>query len=90
MFTELAHDSVWKVVVEDDPRYAPKGPPTPLFVSGREGEMDVRMRGGVAGLLRNKALTAELMNLDVEELRAGSERYKALLEAREIEAALYG
>jgi hypothetical protein len=30
------------------------------------------------------------MNLDVEELRAGSERYKALLEAREIEAALYG
>ena len=92
VFTELTNDSVWKVLVEDDPRYAPKGPPTPLFVSGRVGEMDVRVRGGGGGLGKKAAdlLTQELKNLDVEELRAGSERYKALLEAREVEAALYG
>lgn len=92
VFADLVNESVWKVLVEDDPRYAPKGPPTPLFVSGRVGEMDVRVRGGGGGQGKKAAdlLTQELKDLDVEELRAGSERYKALLEAREVEAALYG
>ena len=36
------------------------------------------------------ALTAELKNLSVDELRDGSDRYKALLEARDLEDCLYG
>jgi hypothetical protein len=30
VFTGLPHGSVWKVVVEDDPLYAPTGPAPPL------------------------------------------------------------
>jgi FixJ family two-component response regulator len=46
-----------------------------------------------AGLSNNRIaneLTQALKDLPVEELRAGSEKYKQLLEARELEAALYG
>lgn len=38
----------------------------------------------------SKLLTEELKGLSVEELRAGSDRYKALLEARDLEDCLYG
>ena len=35
-------------------------------------------------------VTAELKKLSVDELREGSDRYKALLEARDLEDVLYG
>ena len=35
-------------------------------------------------------MTAELKKLSVNELREGSDRYKAMLEARDLEDVLYG
>ena len=99
VFTGLPHGAVFKVLVEDDPRYAPKGPPPPIrFLAGGgggAGEGGVVERagrgaaaGGVGARSRGVAeLTAELKGLAVEEL--SGERYKQLLEAREVEMALF-
>jgi hypothetical protein len=103
VFTGLPHGGVFRVLVEDDPRYAPKGPPPPIrFLAGSGGgggggaEGGVVERagrgaaaaGGVGARSRGVAeLTAELKGLAVEEL--SGERYKQLLEAREVEMALF-
>ena len=73
-----------------------------LFVD-EDAEAEEAARGGAppsgyraaetAALGPNRAsaaLTAELKNLSVDELRDGSDRYKALLEARDLEDCLYG
>jgi len=93
VFTGLENDSVWRVCVEDDPQFAPRGPPAPLILTSldQRGEVEARARGnGKTGKRGVDDLTNELKNLDIEELRAGSERYKALLEARDLEDTLYG
>lgn len=101
VFTGLPHDAVLKVVVEDDPAFAPKGPPPPLRLRSEGGggglEEFVRRPAGECGpsgvgqqSRGVKELTEELKNLSVEELRNSSEKYKALLEARELESTLYG
>jgi hypothetical protein len=104
VFTGLPHGSVWKVLVEDDPLYAPTGPAPPLRLlafgsggggggacgaGGGAGAVPVVARPGGPNRIANE-LTQELKDLPVEELRAGSEKYKQLLEARELESALYG
>lgn len=46
---------------------------------------------GVTGASNgSKLVTQELKGLSIEELRAGGDRYKALLEARDLEDVLYG
>ncbi len=92
VFVGLPHGSTWRVVVEDDPLYAPTGPAPPLRLvgggGGGGGAPVVARPGGPSRIA--KELTQELKDLPVEELRAGSEKYKQLLEARELETALYG
>ena len=101
VFAGLPHGAVFRVVVEDDPRFAPKGPPPPIrFLgggsSGAAGGVVERAgrgpaaaaAGGVGARTRGVAeLTAELKGLPAEEL--SGERYKQLLEAREVEMALF-
>ena len=97
-FVGLPHGAVYKVIVEDDPAHAPKGPPPPIhfLAGGRDAAVEgfVARAGkggaapGVGGSSRGvQELTRELKGLAVEEL--SGEKYKALLEAREIEMALY-
>ena len=72
------------------PAFAPTGPAPPLrLLAGGGGGGGVVARAGCAK--RSTAeLTAELAALSAEELREGSARYKALLEARELESAVFG
>ena len=46
--------------------------------------------GGGCVTSGSAALTRELKGMSVDELREGGERYKALLEARDLEDVLYG
>lgn len=63
-------------------------------LAARGGAAPTTYRGADAGELSgptraSQALTAELKTLSTEELKSGSDRYKALVEARDLEDCLY-
>ncbi len=87
VFTGLPHGAVYKVVVEDDPLYAPKGPPQGIQFLSAATEGFVARSGGGLGSRGVQDLTNELKSLSVEQL--SGEKYKAILEAREVEMALF-
>ena len=73
--------------VEDDPeeqRRRAEAPSKPVFAAAvTQPERLLKPASGVA------LLTAELKAMSSDELRAGGERYRALLEARDVEDVLY-
>lgn len=89
-FCDLPNGSVWRVIVEDDPSVISAS--APVYCGGADARAPPMIaRGPRAASQRGVAeLTQELKNLSVDELRQGSEKYKALLEARELESTLYG
>jgi hypothetical protein len=90
VFCDLPTGSVWRVTVEDDPAIAATAS-TSVYRGAESEASSMIARGPRAVSNRGVAeLTQELKNLDVAELRQGSDKYKALLEARELEATLYG
>lgn len=100
VFTHLQPGSFWRVEVEDDPTIVrPISIPLSLTTPGA-GACSVIVRGGGSNTSTRSAaapgaraaaeLTNQLKNLSVDELRAGSAKYKELLEARELESTLYG
>lgn len=90
VFCDLPTGSVWRVMVEDDPTIAATASAS-VYRGGDSEASSMIVRGPRAVSNRGVAeLTQALKNLDADELRQGSDKYKALLEARELEATLYG
>ena len=78
-----------------------EGTPKEYVLGGQEDAVWEAQRGSRGGYRANEgsalgvtnasaSLTQELKGLSVDELKAGSDRYKALLEARDLEDVLYG
>ena len=87
-FFEGVQDAVvYRVWVEEDPAVvAARGPSKPLVLAPPPPPPGARLvrPPPAAGLL-----TAELKALSADELRAGGDRYRALLEARDLEDTLF-
>lgn len=92
-FSGLSAGAQYLVVVDEDPKERAKM--AAANAAGSKGGMGSKSGGGfgraVGGGTRGSALiTAELKKLSAEELREAGPKYRALLEARDLEDAMGG
>ncbi len=88
-FGGVEPEQTYQLFIEED-----EGAEAAARAAGLSGTQGIR-RGNDAGAIGgvtsgSAAITAELKGLSVEELREQGEKYKALLEARDLEDCLYG
>ena len=88
-FGGVEPEQTYQLFIEED-----EGAEAAARAAGLSGTQGIR-RGNDAGAIGgvtsgSAAITAELKGLSVEELREQGDKYKALLEARDLEDCLYG